>query len=257
MVRITNIKVTGRGPVVNFDEKIHPLTLIYSKNEEGKTSIVEGIIQSLFKKANIGEIRIEDDYPQGAVRVAVEGLEDKGKIFTPSSKKKLDDYFVRDDFALPPKLVKLLYVRAAEVGIAKEGKGIDWAILKRVLSSEHIIDSIMERLPTEVGKGDAELTGDELTGSKIEVVKRLKEELYPAIKSIASFYEDIDSISYGEVVNIEKKIFATQKEQEQLEKAKKYFAFKLSKDFKIKNTELSSTSMKSELLNCIKENMYE
>lgn len=52
-LRIEKIKFKSLGPIKNFDHDFKNVNLIYSKNEGGKSFLVEFIIKSLF--ANIGQ----------------------------------------------------------------------------------------------------------------------------------------------------------------------------------------------------------
>lgn len=233
MANISHIKVIGRGPVVNFDQEIYPLTLIYSHNEKGKTSIVEAVIQSIFKKSVINENIREDDFHQGTVEVTVNGLGSKEKYFSPGTKKKIDHYFNRQNFALPPKFIKLLYVRAAEVDLAKQNQGIDWEIIKSILSNEDVIDSIMDRIPKEVKKEYEDIHGDRITGEmRTKTMRRLRDELYPGVDEIKQIRKRVDSLSLGEIRNLKNQIKELEENREKIDLAKRFKAYKLDKEFK-------------------------
>ena len=59
-VKIKNVKLVGCGPIDKFEKEFFPLTIIYSENEKGKTSIIESIIKAVFAK-NTRKYKIFND----------------------------------------------------------------------------------------------------------------------------------------------------------------------------------------------------
>jgi Cdc6-like AAA superfamily ATPase len=50
-VRIDSISVNGLGPISSLQWALKDINLVYGKNEQGKTFLVEYLLRSLFKDA--------------------------------------------------------------------------------------------------------------------------------------------------------------------------------------------------------------
>ncbi len=245
MVRITNIKVMGRGPVALFDEEIGPLTLIYSLNEAGKTSIAEALISSLFKPSCF--LRT-DNFQGGACEITVEGIKEKPMIFTPSSKKKLEDYFRKWDEYLPGSLARLLYVRAAKADFSSGGSS-RWEDLRQLLSGEKILDGIERNLPKE--RKYACVENGIITGQRRARSKRVQKELYPALDEVDKFYEEMQALSSGELKSLQKEAEKKRERLDKLEQARRYEAFRIGR--RLEELEKSSRALDSEKVDYISE----
>ena len=116
---IKEINVQHLGPIEKLSLKFGIFNLIYGLNEEGKTYLVEFLIRSLFKNQKSWRLR-----PLRAMgKVVLTGLPEGSVTFSPSSEKKLEDYWEETNIGLPPDFSKLLVVKGAEVEIANvEGR---------------------------------------------------------------------------------------------------------------------------------------
>ncbi|MCL4415150.1 MAG: hypothetical protein M1365_00390 [Actinobacteria bacterium] len=150
-IRIEKISVKNLGPIQSFYEKFGLLNLIYSKNERGKTFLTEFIIRSLFKNINIKRWNLREG---GTGKVLVSGLGSLTNIgknvdkntesveFSPASRKKLEDYWERDDKGLPASMVKLLVSKGGEASIENTGEGIDKSLVREIFSGISLLDKI-------------------------------------------------------------------------------------------------------------------
>ncbi|HEX7555142.1 MAG TPA: hypothetical protein VF338_00855, partial [Leptolinea sp.] len=87
------------------------VNLIYGRNENGKTRLVEFILSSLFRSS--GKMTLRPVDVSGRVRMS--GLKDGADAwFTPRSRHKLEDDLQVNDAGLPPQLARLLVVKGAE-----------------------------------------------------------------------------------------------------------------------------------------------
>ncbi len=145
-IRIEKLSVRNCGPVREFSQNLNDLNLIYSRNEKGKSFMVEFIIRCLFKsKSNWGYLR-----ESGSGKVTLSGLDNNSIEFTTSRSKKLEDYFEKDPRGLPASLVKLLVVKEGETKIVKDEAGINKDTIKDILSPRRILDSIENKISSTV-----------------------------------------------------------------------------------------------------------
>ena len=145
-IRIEEIIVRDLGPLKG--EHHFPLdtfNLIYGKNEQGKTFLVEFLLHSLFRSSK--SWRIRDISAEG--KVLLSGLKRDMVEFSPDSRNKLEDHLEEAQPGLPMDLARLLVVRGAELSLVKD-KLVDRAILKEYLSSEATLDEIQGSISATV-----------------------------------------------------------------------------------------------------------
>jgi uncharacterized protein YhaN len=161
---IEQIVVENLGPLGDQTLELGRLNLIYGRNETGKTYLVEFLLRSLFRHADSWPMRAG----LGHGKVTVRGLEQDPKPFAPDSKEKLEDYWDESGAGLPTNMARLMVVKGAELELTESNAvGIDRAVLKAALSSEALIDRILERIPATVreatvvdGRFEAHQRGD-------------------------------------------------------------------------------------------------
>jgi hypothetical protein len=143
-IRIAEINVQNLGPISNLQMKLAGVNLIYGRNESGKTHLVEFLIRSLFKAATYPGMR-----PLAATgKVMVEGLEPAAVSFSPSSRKKLEEYLKNEERTLPENISRLLVVRAGELSLWEDqSAGADRKILEEYLSNSGLINAIRGKIP--------------------------------------------------------------------------------------------------------------
>ena len=143
-IKIDRISVKSLGPIQSFSEEFGLLNLIYSKNERGKTFLTEFIIRSLFKNIN-KRWKFREG---GSGNVLVSGLDGETDEnvepveFSPASRKKLEDYWEKDETGLPASMVKLLVSKGGEASIENTEEGIDKSLIKEIFSGISLLDKI-------------------------------------------------------------------------------------------------------------------
>lgn len=234
-IKIDKISVKDLGPIKSFIAKFGIFNLIYSRNEKGKTFFTEFIIRSLFR--NISRWRYLRKGGKG--KVTISGLEERTIDFSPSSQKKLEDYWESSEKGLPISMAKLLVVKGGEAGI-EDGEGISKFLIKEVLSGINILDKIDN--DNNISKT---VKSAEIDGSQISIPQRGEGKQYSDIrdelKSIDKQFEEIES-EYTQGIlktyKIEEKTL--QDKLEHLDKAKRHQAYLISERIKELNTELNN-----------------
>jgi hypothetical protein len=231
-MNIQRIEIYSCGPITKFEEDIYPLTVIYAKNEKGKTTIVENIIASLFKNQKDKMFpTLRGDNFIGPCKIVVSGISDRPTEFSPHGRKKIDDFLVEDGSIFPKSVYNLLYIKGAETEIVKDSGGIDKTTLKRLISKQNILQKIEDEIPPEVsytsfdGKSIIE-------GHKKGLYKKYienQEKLINIREITENFYR---KISQTEIVKLNKEQKALLEQKEKMRKAKGYYAFELSEKIK-------------------------
>jgi uncharacterized protein YhaN len=187
---IREILVKDRGPIDQFMLKPGRLTLIYGKNEHGKTHLVEFLIQCLFRKNKEWSIRPGT----GRGHVMVDGLGDRSETFAPAS-RKLEDFWEEQNPDLSGDFSRLLVVKGAEVELAKVSGGIDKAVVKQYLSNQTLLDKIEAGIPATILK--AEVLGDGIAGSKGRGPIQDRENLLARLNEIDGLFGRIEKTYSG------------------------------------------------------------
>jgi len=227
-IKIEKITAKYLGPDkkdinINFKN----VNLIYSKNEGGKSLLVEFIIRCLFKKPDeFGHIR-----NSGTGKLLLSGLNDKLFEFSTSSKQKLENILEKEFQELPITFSKLLIVKSGEVELIKEKNnysGINKNIIKELLSPQKILDKIINNLPVTAKDKDTEIKDKIINASRKGEFKTYYETInkYENIVSIINkIVNEYNTIEYNEIKIREKQL---EEERQKLLKAKRYKAYKLS-----------------------------
>jgi len=234
-IKIDKISVKDLGPIKSFIAKFGIFNLIYSRNEKGKTFFTEFIIRSLFK--NISRwIYLREG---GKGKVTISGLEERTIDFSPSSQKKLEDYWESSEKGLPISMAKLLVVKGGEAGI-EDGEGISKFLIKEVLSGINILDKIDN--DNNISKT---VKSVEIVNSQISIPQRGEGKQYSDIrdelKSIDKQFEEIESeYTQGILKTYKIKEKTLQDKLGHLDKAKRHQAYLISERIKELNTELNN-----------------
>jgi len=224
-IRIETIIAKDIGPIKNININLKNINLFYSKNEGGKSLLVEFLIRCLFKRTNeFGHVR-----NTGNGKVLVSGISNKIIDFTPTSKIKLDQIFETNFKGLPSSFSRLLIVKSGEVELIKEKNnysGINKNLIKELLSPRKTFDIIEKEISQTAKK--AEIKYNIIEASRQGLFKEYYEKIenYNKIKALL---EKI-STEYNPVEYNELKIKEKEKEEKRqtLLKAKRYKAFKLA-----------------------------
>ncbi len=152
-VSIRQLVVERLGPLADRTLDFGRLNLIYGPNETGKTYLVEFLLRSLFREAADWPLR----EPLGQGRVTVEGLGDEPASFTPDGIKKLEDFWETDGAGMPANMSRLMVVRGADPALTEQHRsGINREVLKAALSSEPLIDRILDGIQATVREASVE-----------------------------------------------------------------------------------------------------
>lgn len=226
-IHIRKINVQNLGPLQKFTLELGPLNLIYGANENGKTYLVEFIVRSLFRNTRHWKMRGE----KGIGRVAVAGLDDGSLLhFSPSSAKKLEDFFEESHPGLPADFSRLLVVRGAEVEIANVDGGIDKSILKRLLSNKDVLDNVQNRISKTLR--ESQLDNNMIIGPKRgEISTRF--ELEKQFVHLNKLFDQIDrAYSGGRRRTLFEKKERLGSEIQKMLQAKQYLAYAIDKEIK-------------------------
>lgn len=148
-IRLENLSVNRLGPIASIKWQFKDVNLIYGKNEQGKTFLVEYLLSSLFK--NHSKTRPLTDSGQ----INISGLAENVMRFDPKSRKKIEDYLYPDD--KPVDLSRLLVVKAGVTKFSSDSeKGVTKTVLKDYLSDQRVLDLILNQIPSNIQKSSWE-----------------------------------------------------------------------------------------------------
>ena len=221
-VRIEEINVRNLGPIGDLQLKLGLFNLIYGKNESGKTYLVEFILRSLFKSSKGWNLR--DTSANGKVTVA--GLQEEPLEFSPTSSKKIDDYWVEIREGMPVRMEKLLVVKGAELSLIENTPGgINRMILREFLSSEALLDDIQSRISKTVQ--DASIQGTSIIGARRgEIAKR--EDSQKELERIDGLIAEVDKLySSGHRASLDRELQSVQDAIKAQRRAKRYLAYQI------------------------------
>ncbi len=203
------------------------LNLVYGRNERGKTYLVEFIIRSLFRNPRLWPLRTQ----KGGGKVTVEGLTEAGLIkFSPSSAKKLEDFWDEANSGLPADFSKLLVVKGAEIELANVVGGADKAILKRFLSSKEILDKIEKRISKTIQ--ESHLDNGTITGPKRGEINT-RTSFLEQYRKINRLFDQLDkgySGGHRQALSEERQRVKAQIDQQM--KAKQHLAYMVDQEIK-------------------------
>lgn len=164
--RLDKLSVSKLGPLGTFSFDFANLNLIYGRNESGKTYLVEFILHSLFRHKSKWPLRdvSSDGY------ISVSGIEEKSVKFSPSSAKKIEDYWDEKDLGLPLNMSRLLVVKGGDLNLADNVPGgVNREFLKTALTSQVVLDEIWKEIPATIQ--NASIRDQQITGSNQGKIK--------------------------------------------------------------------------------------
>lgn len=226
-ISIKEIHVQDLGPISRFSMELGRFNLIYGGNERGKTYLVEFVIRSLFRTGRLWPLRAQ----MGRGKVIVAGVTNSGlTTFSPSSAKKLEDFWEEDRAGLPADFSKLLVVKGAEVELVNVEGGVDKAILKRLLSSKEILDKIQKNISKTIQ--ETRLENGAISGpNRGEISARAA--LFAQYKRINQLFDRLDlDYSGGRREKLSEEREKLEGQIEQQVRAKQYLAFTLDQEIK-------------------------
>ncbi|MFV1950198.1 MAG: ATP-binding protein [Anaerolineales bacterium] len=248
-IRLDKINVKNLGPLDSLDLKLGSLNLIYGQNETGKTLLVEFLLGSIFRHASKWNLR---EIP-GIGNVTVSGLTYEPTSFSPTTKKKIEDYWEDDELGLPLNMARLLVVKGGELDLAGTPGGINREVLKTALTSEVLLDHI--RNPISKTIQGAVLVGQEIQGANRGVLKD-RQDLYNEIQKLRGLLDKVENeYSQGPLRQLEINITEIQHGLKAQESAKHYAAYKLRQEFN--NLSLKKDILSDEIIGSLRENLHD
>jgi hypothetical protein len=226
-IRIVEIAVSRLGPLeqgISFKPGL--FNLVFGKNEKGKTCLVEFLVRSLFRNAKDWSLR---DF-KGTGRIMVEGLEGKVQSFSPTSSKKIEDFWEAGNAGLPADFSRLLVVKGAEADLARSG--VDKTAIARFLSGVGLLDRILN--PKVISKTiqSARLENGIILGEAKGEIKD-RNQIEEQLKWLDTLFDQIDKgYSGGLPKKLSDEREAVEAELGELSKAKRHLAFLISEAMK-------------------------
>ncbi len=238
-IRLETVEINTAGPIAGFRETMAPLTLIYARNERGKTTIVENLIACLFRERKDGLHPSLRPGFIGASRVTVRGISSKLESFTSvKNKRKIDDLIETLGSPFPPNLFDLLVVKGAELELPKQRGGITRSYLKSLISRQRLYETLRDRLPSEVGYTELQdgiLVPKRRTGG-YKTYEEARNRLESLERTADQFY---GSLSRTELMNSLSRQASLENEKKQLQLAKRHEGFVLHRSIEESKTSLS------------------
>ncbi|MBN1895953.1 hypothetical protein JW906_15820 [bacterium] len=224
-VRIQEIQVQKWGPISRFSLKPVLVNLIYGRNEQGKTFLVEFILRTLFCAGKQWRMRKET----GNGRIGISGMDRQILFFPSKDNRSLNDFLDQKYPGLPPDPERLLVVKGAELDLADDRNiGVDREALKRYLSSQGILDDIENRISKTLL--ETRIENRRPVGPKRGEIKSL-EENQERLKALDALFRRIDQeYSGGRSFLLGVRIGDLRDRFSRMESAMRYKAFLLSNE---------------------------
>lgn len=239
-LQIKHIKIGKIGPLKKIDERFKPLTVIYAKNEKGKTTIVENIIARLFGKK---EFTCRKGFISKLWSITL-GYNKSEIILDKEKPGKLETLLEKDNIEFPSKLHNLFIVKGADTGILKDNKKMK-AYVSELFSDHLKYKKIQEKLTTEgisrldinsYSKGKIDTTANGTTTNLYSA----KLENYKSLSELIDGYSDLLSSSHSLELSNKEKIL--EKAKDEILRRKYYKAYTLNKRIQELEKILSVTS---------------
>lgn len=220
-IRIKEINIDNLGPIKPGRYQFNNINLIYSKNEGGKSLLVEFILRSLFSKKSIWGYNREI----GNGKIIVSGINDKSISYSPASKDKLDKYFEKKLNTFQTSLTKLLIIKSGETNINEGPQGIDVNTLKELLSSKNTLDKIDSKIQKTIQ--NANFTNNFINIDNTGEGKTYKDLKDTQLQKINQLINRLNDNKINEELKLKNEIEELKVKKENLLKAKKYKAYGL------------------------------
>lgn len=242
-IRLESLSVTGLGPIPSLQVQFGDINLIYGKNEKGKTFLTEYILRSLFRAAP------KTRQLPNSGQVLVSGIEKTNLSFTPTSKRKLEDYLFSGEDSHPVDLSRLCVVKGGDLSFQPQSENaIDKNILKSYLSDQRVFDRILKDIPASTQESYWEENQIHF-GRQAANIKELSEKIN-RFKQIQQLMSEVnDSFFQGSLSELKQQHTEVNKQINDQLTAKRSLAFQLSEQKK--ETEKQIDKVKKDDLNRI------
>ena len=219
-INIKNLSVNGLGPIASKKFIFKDVNLIYGRNEQGKTFIVEYLLRSLFRNAP----KTRELTNSGQVNIS--GLAETSTRFDPKSRRKIEDFLFEDE--KPIDLSRLLVVKAGETKFAHDlDRGINKSILKDYLSNQRTLDLIMKPIQINIQKSSWE-NGQLILGPDQGECRKFGKEKDKLKKTDTLLTEINKKYALGEISQEKIELANIEALIEEQEKARRYLAYQKS-----------------------------
>jgi DNA repair exonuclease SbcCD ATPase subunit len=238
-LKIQQIKIKDFGPIEHFDHQFSDINLVYSKNEGGKSFLVEFIIKSLFANTNqwksLRDINIKTAKGN---EILISGVNGSTISLNPKTRKieKLDVIF-NNNIGISSNLSKLLIVKSGEVEIAENSSaGINKNFIKEILSNRPILNLIDDdkNISSTIKNCTLHFEDKKIISINKKGEGATYEELQDKITKINEKINELQSkYNLSEIHRLEQELESWSDKKEQQIKAKRYKAYKLSNEINI------------------------
>lgn len=222
-IKLESLSVTGIMPFNQFNHHFMNINLIYGKNEQGKTNLVDFLLQSLFK----GQHNTRSLPINGALMV--EGLKSDRVKFNPSQKVKLESLLITGEESKLADLARLCVVKGGDLSFDPNSKNnLPFQYIRNYLSDQKTFDRIAKKVNSK-----SELTcrvenGALVTGDNMGEIKKYNRKL-DELKEIDGHIQKINNdTSAQSIFQNTKKLAEVDQEIGSQQKAKQHLAFTLS-----------------------------
>ncbi len=221
-IHIDHINVENAGPISELQLDLGPFNLIYGRNEQGKTFVVEFVIRCLFN--NLTGWTLRDDDCRG--KLVLSGLTDAPRDFMPSSRRKLEDYLLETEPGLPEQISRLLVIKGAELSFERARRsGISRAVLKQLLSGHGVLDDVQKDISKTV-RG-ATLENGQIVGHRRGEIRN-REHLTGDLSAIDDLFAEIErTYSGGERSALKRSIEQLEEAIAEQETARRHKAYQI------------------------------
>lgn len=221
-IHIDQINVETAGPISELQLNLGPFNLIYGRNEQGKTFVVELVIRCLFN--NLSGWSLRDGDCRG--KLVLSGLAGAPRDFMPSSRHKLEDYLLESEPGMPEQISRLLVIKGAELSFERARRsGISRAVLKQLLSGHGVLDDIQKDISKTV-RG-ASLEDGHISGHRRGEI-RTREHLTAELSAIDALFDEIErTYSGGERRALDNRIEQLEEAIARQEVARRHEAYKI------------------------------
>ncbi len=240
-VQIDSINASDLGPISKLSSKLGRVNLIYGKNENGKTYLVDLILQSLFKN------RTSDRALDGSGSLEVTGLDGGPKKFKGSTKPKLEDLLLDSEDATSINLSRLCVVKAGELGFDPKNRNtLPEDTIKGYLSDQKVVEELNKAFKNKKSILNCKITND----GEIEIAQdrgglidtyRKEMDLLIAIDKLASRIDQ--DATATELLTLQEKLDEANHLFDEQETARRQLAYKLQREKDDAENKLSAVPM--------------
>ena len=220
-VSIKKVKITNWGPLVEFFYELKPFTLIYGKNERGKTTFIEAIVSALFRIRRDFFIRNDENFV-GRSEVWVSGVQESEVVYKNTSKTKLDDFIPQG-----VDLLSILCVHASDLRFPV--RFLD--LFDRFLFPYQELGKLRKNISDYVKIKNYQLLFEKNMGIKKEI-----DDYDSKLEMMNAVLSQIKDIAFYELKEMKDKKVFLESELEKLMRSKAGYLYNLKREYENKKT---------------------